>query len=124
MQGTRRYRTTTTTENMHKMEKQQKNEKHTVDRDFSPDYFDKDLSPEHLEQLKKNYETKVVVTPEQATQIKRQTHNQADSDKWIVEGRSRTMASTVGGIVKMRNTYQKSEDLVHTKFREIRSNTL
>ena len=35
---------------MHEMEKQQKHQKHTVDRNLSPDDIDKDFSPDHLEQ--------------------------------------------------------------------------
>ena len=62
----------------------------------------------------------MVVTPEEATQIERQTRNQSESERWIVERRSRITASVVGGIIKMRSTTKKSkkvENLLYSKFR-------
>ena len=52
-------------------------EKHITDMTGGvlPDQVD-DISPDHLEQLKMGYyETKVVVTPEEARSIERQTVN-------------------------------------------------
>ena len=40
-----------------------------------------DISPEHLKELKKSfYETKVIVTPEEATKIQQDTRDQADCE--------------------------------------------
>ena len=44
-----------------------------------PEEIDDDISPEHLEELKKSfYETKVIVTPEEAIKIQQYTRDQAD----------------------------------------------
>ena len=69
--------------NMHGMEKQQKHERHTVRHtvDMMVDFHLMTLTKTfHLSTFsngkKSFYETKVVVTPEQATQIEQQTRNQ------------------------------------------------
>lgn len=91
------------------------------DGGLSRDEIDNDISPEHLKELKRSfYETKVVVTPEEGKHIEQQTHDQADSEQWMVERRKRITASVVGGIAKMRRTTKKSkkvENLLYTKFR-------
>ena len=56
------------------------------DGGVSPDDIDDDISPGHLEELKRSfYETKVVITPEESKQIEQQTRDQADSEEWTVE---------------------------------------
>lgn len=91
------------------------------DGGISPADVDNDVSPDHLEALKKGfYETKVVVTPEEAEQIEQQTQGQADSQVWISERRKRLTASVIGGIAKMRSTTKKAkrvESLLYTRFR-------
>ena len=91
------------------------------DGGLSPDDVDDDISPEHLEELKKGYyETKVIVTPEKAAEIEHSTREQADSPEWMGERRKRLTASVVGGIAKMRATTQKSkkvENILYTTFR-------
>ena len=86
-----------------------------------PDQVYDDLSPDELEQKKTRwYETKVVVTPEEARYIERQTVDQADSDKWKTERRRRITASNAGSIAKMRVTTKKGkkvEQLLHSKFK-------
>ncbi len=58
------------------------------DSGLLPDEVDDDISPKHLEELKKSYyETKVVVTPQEILEIERNTCGQADSERWIVERR-------------------------------------
>jgi hypothetical protein len=91
------------------------------DGELTPDDVDDDISKEHLEELKDGfYETKVVVTSEEAKEIEQQTRDQADSYEWIGERRKRLTASVVGSIAKMRNTTKKSkkvENLLYSKFR-------
>lgn len=91
------------------------------DGGLTPDDVDDDISPEHLEGLKNGfYETKVVVTPEEAKAIEQQTREQADCEEWIGERRKRLTASMVGGVAKMRSTTKKSkrvENLLYTRFR-------
>ena len=48
------------------------------------------------------YETKVVITSEQAKEIEQQSRDQASSAEWKSERRKRITASKVGGICKMR----------------------
>ncbi len=80
-----------------------------------------DVSPNHLEALKKGfYETKVVVTYDDAKHIEQQIQDQADSVEWSIERRKRLTASVVGGIAKMRSTTNKAkkvEGLLYTRFR-------
>ena len=86
-----------------------------------PDEVDDDISPEHLEELKKSfYRTKVLVTPEEAIEIEQETRDQADSERWIVERRKRITASLVGSIAKMRSKTKRSkkvENLLYSKFK-------
>ena len=68
---------------------------------ITPDDITEDLSQESLDQLKSSfYETKVVITSEEAKKIEQQTRDQADSDEWKSEIRKRITASKVGGICK------------------------
>ena len=74
-----------------------------------------------MEELKTSYyETKVVVTPAEATEIEQQTRDQADCEEWIVNRQKRITASMTGGVAKMRNTTKrpkKVESLLYSKFR-------
>ena len=71
------------------------------DGGITPDDITEDLSQESLDQLKSSfYETKVVITSEEAKKIEQQTRDQADSNEWKSEIRKRIMASKVGGICK------------------------
>ena len=91
------------------------------DGGLSPDDIADDISPEHLDELKKSYyETKVTVTPERADEIEQSTREQDDSPEWIGERRKRLTASVVGGIAKMRETTSRSkrvESILYTTFR-------
>lgn len=86
-----------------------------------PDEIDDDISPDFLEQLKKGfYDTKVVVTPEEAKAIERQTLDQAENEQWINERRKRITASIAGGIAKMRATTKQSnkvQQLLYSRFK-------
>ena len=85
------------------------------------DEVDDDISPEHLEELKKSfYRTKVLVTPEEAIEIEQETRDQADSERWIVERRKRITVSLVGSIAKMRSKTKRNkkvENLLYSKFK-------
>ena len=64
--------------------------------------------------------TKVVVTPEDANAIERQTIDQANNDQWITERQKRITASIAGGIAKMRATTKHSskvQQLLYSSFR-------
>ena len=86
-----------------------------------PEESDNDVSPDHLKQLKDGfYETKVVVTPEEAKAIEEQTSDQADNEQWMMERRKRITASNSGGIAKMRATTKrgkKVQQLLYSSFR-------
>ena len=72
------------------------------DGGISPNEVNKDISPEHLDELKQGfYQTKVVVTPREVTQIEDDTCQQAGCPEWLIERRKRITASMVGGIAKM-----------------------
>jgi len=90
------------------------------DDGFSPDSVD-DVSPDHLETLKRGfYEANVVVTSETIHYIQQQTKDQSGSNTWISERRKRLTASTAGSIVKMRTTTKKGkkvENLLYNKFK-------
>ena len=74
-----------------------------------PDEITEDISQQSLEQLKASfYQTKVVVTREEAKQIEQQTREQAESEEWKNERRKRITASRVGGICKMREKTKRS----------------
>ncbi len=91
------------------------------DGGISPDDVHNDISAEHLENLKTSYyETKVVVTAEDANKIETGTCDQSESEQWITERRKRLTASIAGGIAKMRATTSKSkkvENLLYSKFK-------
>ena len=91
------------------------------DGGLSPDEIDEDISLEHLEELKTGfYQTKVVITSEEAKQIELQTRDQVDNQQWMNERRKRLTASVVGAIAKMKKTTKKSkkvESLLYNKFR-------
>ena len=91
------------------------------DGGISPDEVNEDISPDHLDELKQGfYQTKVVVTPREVTQIENDTRQQADCPEWLIERRKRITASMVGGIAKMRSTTKRAkkvENLLYTKFR-------
>jgi hypothetical protein len=88
-----------------------------------PDESDNDVSPEHLDQLKTGfYNTKVVVTPEAANSIERETIDQADNDLWITERRKRITASTSGGISKMKSTTKRSKKVQQLLYNTFRGN--
>ena len=64
------------------------------DDGIMPEEVDDDVTPEHLEQLKTGfYQTKVVVTKDEAKVIEINTRNQANSMQWLVERRKRLTAS-------------------------------
>lgn len=74
-----------------------------------PDVTD-DVSPEFLQELKMGYyQTKVVVTKDEAEKIERSTREQASSEVWKSERRKRLTASKVAAIAKMRKTTKRSK---------------
>ena len=91
------------------------------DGGITPDDITEDLSQESLDQLKSSfYETKVVITSEEAKKIEQQTRDQADSDEWKSERRKRITASKVGGICKMREKTKRSNkvrELLYSTFK-------
>ena len=90
------------------------------DNRFIPDTVD-DVSPDHLETLKRGYyEENVIVTSEERSRIQQETKDQAGSNTWIMERRKRLIASVAGSIMKMRITTKrgkKVEILLYSKFR-------
>lgn len=75
-----------------------------------PDEMDDDVSPDYLEQMKNGfYETKVVITPEEARTIERQTLDQAENEQWANERRKRITASRAGGIAKMKKNNKEKQ---------------
>lgn len=91
------------------------------DGGISPNEVIEDISPEHLDELKQSfYQTKVVVSPRNVSEIEKDTRDQADSPEWLIERRNRITSSVVGGIAKMRHTTKRAkkvESLLYTKFR-------
>ena len=87
----------------------------------TPEEVTDDIPPEHLEELKMSfYETKVVVSEEEAVEIEQRTRDQADSMQWLSERRKRMTASKVGGIAKMRQSTKRSkkvQNLLYSTFR-------
>ena len=90
------------------------------DDGITPDEVTEDISPESLEQFKNSfYETKVVVTREEARKIERETRIQ-QSEECSMERRKRITASKVGGIAKMKETTKRSSKvkaLLYSSFR-------
>lgn len=91
------------------------------DGGITPDDIMEDLAEESLDQLKCSFfETKVVITSEEAKVIEQKTRDQADSDEWKSERRKRITASKVGGICKMREKTKRSNkvrELLYSLFR-------
>ena len=76
------------------------------DDEVEPNDVTNDVSPEVLAETKRNYyETKVVVTKEEAEEIELGTREQASNEQWKTQRRKRLTASRVGGILKMRKTH-------------------
>ena len=90
------------------------------DNTILPDVTD-DVSPEFLQELKMGYyQTKVVVTKDEAEKIERSTREQASSEVWKSERRKRLTASKVAAIAKMRKTTKRSkkvQELLYSTFR-------
>ena len=66
------------------------------------------------------YQTRVVITQEEAKHIEEQTRDQADNEQWRHERRKRITASMAGGIAKMRETTKRSkkvQSLLYSTFR-------
>ena len=80
------------------------------DGGIAPDEVIEDISLESLEELKSSfYQTKVVLTREEAQKIEEQTKDQADNEEWKYERRKRLTASNVGGIAKMKNSTKRGQ---------------
>lgn len=80
-----------------------------------------DISPEHLDDLKKSfYATQVVVSAEDRENIEQCTRQQSGSSFWLEERAKRITASHVGSIAKMRKTTKRSgkvKELLYNTFR-------
>ena len=93
------------------------------DNSIVPDSVSDDVSMEFLEEMKTSYyQTKVVVTGEEAVQIERRTRNQAMSDDRKSERRKRLTASRPGGILKMRKKTKRSRKLKELLYSVFRGN--
>ena len=80
------------------------------DDGISPEQVTEDISPEELESLIYSFfETKVVITEEEAKSIEEKTRNQGKSEEWKSERRKRLTASKVGGICKMMDKTKRSK---------------
>ena len=79
------------------------------DNGIEPEDVCDDVSPEHLTELKNTfYNSKVVVTKEEAEDIERDTRAQNESEYWMTERRKRLTASRVGSVAKMKRTTKRS----------------
>ena len=91
------------------------------DSGIVPDDATDDISSELLDDMKKSYyQTKVVVTQEEVSEIERHTREQVGSERWKNERRKRLTASKVGGIAKMRKTTKrrkKVQEMLYSTFR-------
>ena len=75
------------------------------DENTRPEEVVDDVSPEYLEELKSGYyETKVIISEEEASAIERETREQHGSELWRTERKKRITASVVGSITKMKQT--------------------
>lgn len=74
------------------------------DGGISPEEVNDDIPLEQLEQL--FYETKVVITEEEARDIERITRNQVEIEKWMMVRRKRITASRVGSIEQNEKRYK------------------
>ena len=91
------------------------------DDNVRPEEVVEDVSPEYLEELKMGYyETKVMVSEEEACAIERDTREQYGSELWKMERKMRITASAVGSIAKMRQTTKrgkKVESILYSTFK-------
>ena len=93
------------------------------DGGISPEEVDDDIPSDELERLKANfYETKVVITEDEAKEVETNTRNQADCELWITERRKRLTASRVGNIAKMRKTTKPSTKVKNILYSTFRGN--
>ncbi len=88
---------------------------------LEPDEVTDDIPLDYLAEMKQSYyNTKVVITQEEAVNIERDTREQARSEQWKDERRKRLTASRVGGIAKMKATTKRSKkvkELLYSMFR-------
>ncbi len=91
------------------------------DGGISPGQVDDDIPSDVLEALKRGYyDTRVVVTGEEARNIEEATRGQSTCDEWMKERRKRLTASNVGSVAKMRKTTKRSkkvQTLLYSTFR-------
>lgn len=81
------------------------------------------MSPDYLAQLKDGlYATEVVVSPEDASKIERETRYQQTSELWERERRNRIAASKVGTFAKMRKTTLRSKKVEEMLYRNFKGN--
>ena len=93
------------------------------DDGISPEEATDDVSPDYLERLKSGfYQTKVIVTPEEAQEIERNTVDQADNQQWFIERRKRITASNVGSIAKMRANTKRSKKVQQLLYNSFKGN--
>ncbi len=93
------------------------------DNGITPEEVTADISPDSLEKLKTSfYESKVVVTRDEAELIEFETKTQAESDKWSIERRKRITASKAGGIAKMKETTKRSSKVKSVLYNSFRGN--
>ena len=91
------------------------------DESTRPEEVVEDVSPEYLEELKSGYyETKVMVSEEEACAIEKETREQHGSELWKIERKKRITASVVGDIAKMKQTTKrgkKVESILYSTFK-------
>ena len=93
------------------------------DNGIEPDDVCDDVSPEHLTELKKTYyNSKVVVTKEEAEDLERDTREQNESELWMTERRKRLTASRIGSIAKMKRTTKRSSKVQQILYSTFRGN--
>ena len=88
-----------------------------------PDKITDDILQKNLEQLKYSfYETKVVITREEARTIEVKTRDQADCEMWKSERRKRITTSKIGSIAKMREKTKRSNKVREFLYSTFRGN--
>jgi len=93
------------------------------DNGIEPEDVCDDVSPEHLTELKNTfYNSKVVVTKEEAEDIERDTRAQNESEYWMTERRKRLTASRVGSVAKMKRTTKRSSKVQQILYSTFRGN--
>ena len=93
------------------------------DGGITPDEVTEDISQESLDKLMSTiYETKVVITSEEAKYIEIRTRDQGISDERKSERRKRVTAPRLGGICKMRETTKKSNKVSEILYSSFRGN--